>query len=215
MTTKRKKSKSIARSGVNYVRMVVEECNCIFHEIDLDNDVGNDAYVEFIESEEATGSLIAAQIKSGQSYFRDDQGHAVVQSDRNHFEYWHSHSLPVAMIAYDPVSGSAAWFDITEFLMHYPEVIERGPYTIRVPVSQRLDEDSFPVFYNHFAAYRDLYRQEAFFGRALGAFAKPRMQSLALTAFFRCFHFIETELPPGTISSVVFEIFTVIQCCAI
>ena len=189
MTTRRKKSKAIARSGVNYVRTVVEKCNCIFHEIELDNDLGNDAYVEFIESEEATGSLIATQIKSGRSYFQDDPDHAVVQSDRDHFEYWYSHSLPIAMIAYDPDRGSAAWLDITEFLMHNSEKIERGPYTIRLPISRVFDQDSFPSFYNHFAAYRDLYTQEGYFGRALRDFAEIENIESCFDGLFSLFSF--------------------------
>jgi Domain of unknown function (DUF4365) len=189
MTTKRKKSKAIARSGVNYVRMVVEKYNHIFHQIDLDNDLGNDAYVEFIESEEATGSVIATQIKSGRSYFRHHPGHAVVQSDRNHFEYWHSHSLPIAMIVYNPDSGSAAWLDITDFLIHNPERIENGPYTIHIPVSLVFDEHSFASFYGHFVQYRELYRKESYFGQALQDFANTENAESCFDGLFSLFSF--------------------------
>jgi hypothetical protein len=189
MTTRRKKSKAIARTGANYVRMVVEKYNHIFHEIDLDNDLGNDAYVEFIESEEATGSVIATQIKAGRSYFRHDPDHAIVQSDRNHFEYWHSHSLPIAMIVYDPDSGSAAWLDITELLMHNPKRIESGPYTIHIPASRVFDENSFASFYSHFVQYRELYRVEGYFGRALQDFANTENPESCFDGLFSLFSF--------------------------
>ena len=171
MTTKRKKSKATARSGINYVRAVVEKCNCIFHEIDLDNDIGNDAHVEFIENEGATGCLIATQIKSGPSYFPEGPEYAVIHSDRDHFEYWNSHSLPIAVIAYNPVSNRAVWFDLTRFLVDHPEVIEGGPYTIRIPLSREFNKETFGLFYQHFAVYRDLYKHESYFGRALRDFA--------------------------------------------
>ena len=133
MTTRRKIISATAKSGVNYVRAIVESHNCIFHNIDLDNDIGNDAHLEFIENEEATGCLIATQIKSGRSYFRNRANYATVQSDRDHFEYWNSHSLQISMIVYDPVNQCAFWCDIAEFLRNHPERITDGPYTIRVP----------------------------------------------------------------------------------
>ncbi len=72
MTTKRQQSRATARAGVNYVRDVVEGHNCIFQEIDVENDIGNDAYIELIEREEATGICVAVQIKSGPSYVSRD-----------------------------------------------------------------------------------------------------------------------------------------------
>jgi hypothetical protein len=171
MTTKRKKSKATARSGVNYVRTVIDKCNCIFHEIDGDNDIGNDAHIEFIESEEATGCLIAAQIKSGPSYFCSDSEHALIRSDQAHLEYWNSHSLPIALIAYNPLNNRAVWFDITQFLIDRPEVVEGRPYTIRIPLSQEFCEASFASFHKHFVSYRNIYKREGYFGRALRDFA--------------------------------------------
>jgi Domain of unknown function (DUF4365) len=189
MTTKRKRSKAVARAGINYVRATVEQCNCIFHEIDLDNDIGNDAYIEFIEKEEATGCIIAAQIKSGQSYFRDDRRYAAIQCDRDHFEYWVSHSLPIVMIAYNPDDGSAAWCDVTESLMREPEKIEKGPYVVHVPLSCRFAPGNFATFYHHFLKYRQIYKQDGYLGRALRDFASLDNREACFDGIFSLFSF--------------------------
>src|SRR4051812_35154094 len=103
MTTRRKQSAATSRVGVNTVRTIVERANCIFQEIEQANDVGNDAYIEFILGEHATGCCIAAQIKSGPSYLTAN-GALVLVGDRDHFEYWRSHVLPVVGIVVDPVT---------------------------------------------------------------------------------------------------------------
>jgi Domain of unknown function (DUF4365) len=91
MTTKRKASQGTSREGINFVRTLVERHNSTFQEIDLHNDLGNDAYVEFVAKESSTGRCIALQIKSGSSYRAACGGYAF-QSDRDHFEYWASHT---------------------------------------------------------------------------------------------------------------------------
>lgn len=63
MTTKRKRSQATSRDGVNFVRRLVERQNSTFQEIDLHNDLGNDAYVEFVVEENTTGCCVALQIK--------------------------------------------------------------------------------------------------------------------------------------------------------
>src|SRR5437870_1454265 len=101
MTTKHKRSKSISRTGIKFTRDIVEERGSKFQEIALENDMGNDAYIEFIQDEEATGCCIFVQIKSGDSYVKAD-GNYVLKADKDHFEYWSSHLLPVAAIVYSP-----------------------------------------------------------------------------------------------------------------
>lgn len=45
MATRRKQSQATSRKGINFVRDIVEGQNSIFQEIELHNDLGNDAYV--------------------------------------------------------------------------------------------------------------------------------------------------------------------------
>ncbi len=76
-----------ARSGVNFVRTVVEGHSCSFQEIPLANDVGDDAYFGFFESGRATGCCIAVQIKAGASYIAKSGQH-ILKADKQHFDYW-------------------------------------------------------------------------------------------------------------------------------
>jgi len=171
MTTRRKQSRATARAGVNYVRAVVERHNSTFQEIDPDNDLGNDAYIEFIEREAATGCCIVVQIKSGRSYLSRDGRHYVLKANRDHFEYWEAHNLPVGAIVHDPITGAAGWCDVTEFLRAHPERIRMGPYTIPIPVERAFDDRTFDRFHMHFLRYRERYKGDDNLGRSLARFA--------------------------------------------
>lgn len=172
MTTKRKKSKATARTGIKYVRDIVESHNCVFQEIDLENDVGNDAYIEFIQEEDATGCCIAVQIKSGASYVSKNGDSFILKGDKEHFVYWDSHILPIGAVIYDPRNNKAAWCDVTEFLESNPKVIENGPYNISILASQEFNSSTFNEFRNQFLKYREQYKKDSNFGKALEKFAR-------------------------------------------
>jgi hypothetical protein len=189
MPTKRKKTKAISREGVNYVRSIVEKQNSIFQEIDLDNDVGNDAYIEFILSESATGCCIATQIKSGASFYTQDQDRYTLKSDRAHFEYWQSHILPVAGIVYNPKKEEAVWCDITEYLSRNPEQIKNGPYCIHISSDCVFNSESFPKFRDHFLKYREIFKLTENFGLALECFANLQEVEVCLNGIRSLFSF--------------------------
>lgn len=168
MTTKRRRSQATSRDGINFVRTLVERHNCTFQEIDLQNDLGNDAYVEFVVEESATGCCVALQIKAGSSY-RAADGRYRFQSDSDHFEYWASHTLPVIAIFVDLEASKAAWVDITDHLRRNPAAVKEGPFGIYA--DQGFSESSFAEFRQHCLTYRDPYSREQNFGRALQAFA--------------------------------------------
>lgn len=168
MTKKRKRNQATSREGINFVRALVERHNCIFQEIDLHNDLGNDAYIEFIVQENATGCCIALQIKSGSSYRLASGGYAF-QGDRDHLEYWASHILPVLAVVFDPELQMAFWIDVTEHLRRHPAVIVEGPYNLLA--HREFSDGSFDEFRRHCLAYRDQYSRESNFGRALEGFS--------------------------------------------
>lgn len=168
MTTKRTRSQATSREGINYVRSVVERHNSTFQEIDLHNDLGNDAYVEFVVEESATGCCVVLQIKSGQSYALASGKHSF-QSDRAHFEYWASHTLPVLAVVFDPETQTALWADITEYLREEPAVIATGPYSISA--EREFSDRTFDEFRQHCLHYRQQFSSELNFGRALESFA--------------------------------------------
>ena len=132
MTVKRPKSKSISREGVNFVKTIIEGRNHIFQEIGQENDIGNDAYIEFVKEERATSFCIAVQIKAGKSYISDDGRTYYLDSDKDHFEYWIKHVLPIGGIVFNPETQTGVWCDITEYLQQNPRIIEKGPYRINI-----------------------------------------------------------------------------------
>jgi hypothetical protein len=168
MTTKRKDSQATSREGVNFVCRLVEHHNSTFQEIDLHNDLGNDAYIEFVVDENATGCCVALQIKSGISY-RSSSNRYAFQSNRDHFEYWASHTLPVLAVIFDPQREKAVWVDITAYLHANPSLIINGPYTIYA--DQDFSETTFSEFRDHCLEYREQYSLEPNFGRALESFS--------------------------------------------
>lgn len=168
MTTKRKFAQATGRDGINFVRRLVERQNSTFQEIDLHNDLGNDAYLEFVVEENATGCCVALQIKSGSSY-RAGQDRYAFHSDRDHFEYWASHALPVLAVIFDPDKEKAVWVDITNHLRTNPSLITKGPYMIYA--DQDFSESTFSDFRDHCLEYRDQFSREPNFGRALQSFS--------------------------------------------
>ena len=173
-TPKRKISRAIERRGVNYVRDIVESCNCTFTEVDLGSDLGFDAYIEFISGEEATGCCIGVQIKSGKSYVSSDQRTYYLRGDKDHFGYWKSHVLPIAGIVFNPLERKAAWCDVTEYLESNSEVIEKGPYQIPISSNDEFGKNTFNDFIRHFLEYQIKYKEGDNFGRALQYFADVR-----------------------------------------
>jgi hypothetical protein len=115
------KINSTSKAGINYVRTIVESHNCIFQKIDQENDVGIDALIELVKNERPTGNFIAAQIKSGKSYF-DKNANLCKFPIGNHRDYWSNHSLPVYGIVFIPEFESAYWINIKDYLKQNPTV---------------------------------------------------------------------------------------------
>lgn len=99
------------RAGVMLVGYQVEEdLGWIFREQPT-SDYGVDAHVEIRDDEVgATGRLVGAQIKTGESYFDEprDDGWIYRPGDR-HIEYWLKHSLPVYILLVNREKKQAYW----------------------------------------------------------------------------------------------------------
>lgn len=113
------RTNATAKAGINYIRSIVESYNCIFQKIDQENDVGIDALIEVVDNEVPTGKFIAAQIKSGKSYY-DEQAKLCKFPIGDHRTYWSNYSLPVYGIVYVPELESAFWVDVKEYLKCNP-----------------------------------------------------------------------------------------------
>jgi hypothetical protein len=99
-------------------------------------DYGVDLYVECAEEGVPTGRLFGMQIKSGDSYFREETDAGFIfRGDSRHLEYWTRHSLPVILVLYDLRDHVAYWTTVTDDLV---ESTGAG-WKIVVPRESRLD----------------------------------------------------------------------------
>lgn len=124
------------RKGVAAIqRAVTTELGWIFREQPTE-DYGIDAQIELVESGAATGRLIAAQIKSGTSYFSNAHPDGWwFRLDKDDLEYWLDHALPVLVLLYNPETDRAYW----EAVNHHTIVTgKRGGKKLLVPKAQQL-----------------------------------------------------------------------------
>jgi len=101
-----------SKEGINFIKTIVDKANCIFNETPQQNDLGIDAQIELIKNEIPTNSLIAVQIKSGNSFFDDKKCILPVE---NHYDYWNKYPIDVIGIVYVPKLEKAYWIDIKEY----------------------------------------------------------------------------------------------------
>ncbi len=110
------------RSGVSEVQhRVTNQLNWLFREQPT-SDFGIDAQIEVVRDGQATGRLLAAQIKSGPSFFTEPTTDGYVyRGDKEHLDYWLNHSLPVIVVMWNPQTGECLWKHISE------SAVERTP----------------------------------------------------------------------------------------
>lgn len=135
-------SGNTGRIAIGNVLIKVESIGYSFREQPT-SDFGIDAHVEIIENNQATGRMIAAQIKGGPSWFREKTSEGIVyRGDKQHLQYWLNSSLPVIIILYDIESNTAYWQSVTSELAQ-----STGKrWKIIVPFTQKIDEASKEQF---------------------------------------------------------------------
>jgi hypothetical protein len=104
-------------------------------------DYGVDAHVEIVSNDNATGSLIALQIKSGQSYFsksRITNVHIGYPTNTRHVEYWLNYSLPVILILYHPIEDIFYWEIVSENTV---KSTGKG-WKVNIPIENKLTEST-------------------------------------------------------------------------
>ncbi|GGI20454.1 DUF4365 domain-containing protein [Oxalicibacterium faecigallinarum] len=105
------------RLGVSALDHFFSEQGWLFREQST-HDYGIDAHIEIVENERPTGKLIALQIKSGTSFFKEETADSYVfRTDDKHVAYWVGHSMPVVLVLYNPDTKTAHWQQITRKLV--------------------------------------------------------------------------------------------------
>ena len=133
---------NIERIGVSFVQLAFEKMAYIFREQPT-SDYGIDAHVEIVNYGQATGRLLAVQIKSGSSWFKEKTKRGIVfREDLAHLEYWLNHSLSVIIVLYDPTTETAYWQVVNE-----KNVIRtKKAWKIEVPLEQTVTESFKQTF---------------------------------------------------------------------
>ncbi len=74
------------------------------------SDYGIDMQIEIVNDEIPTGQLIAIQIKSGESYFKETTEDSIIyRGEKTHLNYWQFHSIPVLIVLYNPNEDKIYW----------------------------------------------------------------------------------------------------------
>ncbi|WP_234976469.1 DUF4365 domain-containing protein [Vibrio quintilis] len=130
---------NISRIGVQLTGLMFEKHGYIFREQPI-SDCGIDAHIERIKDNSlASGELIALQIKSGKSWFREsNETGFVYRGNIAHLEYWLGHSLPVLIVLCDVQNGAVYWQSICQETVKYTP---KG-WKITIPFSQQVDQET-------------------------------------------------------------------------
>lgn len=131
-------SAKVASVAVTQAKLAVEmSLGWIFREQPTE-DYGIDAHIEVVDGEDVRGRLLALQIKGGASWFNEPgPGGWWFRPDDAHVRYWTNHSLPVAVVLYDPAEEQCYWQ-----LIQRDTLVETstGSWKVLVPSTQPLDE---------------------------------------------------------------------------
>jgi hypothetical protein len=127
------------RVGVNVVeRIFLSEFNWIPRTV-FQTDVGIDMIVEISVGGMPTGKFLGVQIKSGESYFTEQQGNEIVfRSNATHIDYWLNNAMPILIVLHNPATNITIWQAIKP-----DTAINTGKgYRINIPLTNILSHTS-------------------------------------------------------------------------
>lgn len=126
------------RIGVYEVeRISINELGWIFREQPIE-DMGIDAHLERVVEGAPDGRLLALQIKSGSSHFREKKDTFTYYGKTVHLDYWTGHSLPVVLVAHLPETNQTLWQVVNESTA---ERTDKG-WKVEIPKSNVFGKDS-------------------------------------------------------------------------
>ncbi len=158
------------RIGVHHCAEIAEKNNWLFREQPID-DIGIDAHMEWVEKNGISRQLLAVQIKSGESWFREQKdGHIIFRGiNERQYNYWTMNSLPCIVVLFNPADNMCIWQKLTSKTIERTNNGKGKGYFVRVPIKQVfLDEfanDSLISFSNlpeYITNYNFLLSQKKF-----------------------------------------------------
>lgn len=145
---KYRQTNSQERLGVNAVAETMAKIGQIWRETPM-ADVGIDGQIEYVSPEGfATGRMIAVQVKSGSSFFKESNGDWVFHPEEKHRFYWERFPLPVLIVIHNPDTNLSYWQDARQALRVAQPADAKG---IKIPKSNILQATSAQTLFEGFA----------------------------------------------------------------
>lgn len=161
---------STERIGIYHCGRIAACKEWMFREQPVD-DIGIDAHMEMAEKTGEAKQLLALQIKTGESYFKEIREGYVVFRDisERQYNYWTTNSLPCIIVLYNPTDDMCIWQKLTkETILKTHGGAGKG-YFVNIPINQVfLDDKSNDILLaytnlpEHIANYNFLLSQKKF-----------------------------------------------------
>ena len=161
---------STERIGVYHCGEIAESNNWMFREQPI-NDIGIDAHMEFVDPSGKLKQLLALQIKTGESWFREQNDGCVIFRGINErqYLYWTTNSLPCIVVLYNPKSNVCIWQKLTTETIEKTKGETGKGFYVRVPLTQVFLNDlsneqllSYTNLPEHVVNYNFLLSQKEF-----------------------------------------------------
>jgi hypothetical protein len=102
------------------------------------HDLGVDGQIEFLEIADnviSTGKIIAIQVKSGPSYFKNQtKTHVKYYPSKKHRRYWQALNLPIVLVLHNPDTNQTIYTEVKAQL--------DSDETVLVPLKNKFDQSS-------------------------------------------------------------------------
>lgn len=122
------------RLGVNRCEAEFLKIKMVFREQKI-CDYGIDAIVETKDEDYFSGKLIGVQIKSGESYFKEEKEEKIIfRIEPKHYKYWLNYSIPVIIVLYNPSLDICIW----ELFTKEKAIKSGNNWKIEIPKNQTI-----------------------------------------------------------------------------
>lgn len=158
------------RVGVHHIGEIAARNKWIFREQPID-DIGIDAHMELTGPTGEVKQLLALQIKSGESWFKEKKDNYIIFRDINErqYNYWTMNSLPCIVVLYNPIDNMCIWQKLTVETIERTNSGKGKGFFVKIPLSQVFLNDlsnkellSFRYVPQHIMNYNFLLSQKKF-----------------------------------------------------
>lgn len=133
---------STERIGVYHCGEIAACNKWMFREQPID-DIGIDAHMELIESSGKPKQLLALQIKSGASWFKEKKDGYIIfrKINKRQYNYWTTNSLPCIVVLYNPDNHMCIWQKLTAETIEITKDGKGKGFFVKVPLTQVFLDD--------------------------------------------------------------------------